>query len=99
MVQGNSVVKLSMAPGALRGHENRERIQVVKDHAGLVVFQSHGKSAREAVNRRTVRRSAERPSAEDDSTRCECSTAATGIRRCDWRWVFVFSGSALRRVV
>src|ERR1017187_32420 len=31
--------------------------------------------------------------------RCEHSTVAEGIRLCDWRWAFVFSGFSWCRVV
>src|ERR1035437_11200527 len=39
-----------------------------------------------------------RPSVEDTCYSCEHSTAAAGVRLCDWRWAFVFSGSFLGRV-
>jgi hypothetical protein len=57
---------------------------------------NHGAKQFSVVNeRRAVRRCADRPSAEDPyyTTACEDSMAATGIRPCDWRWAFVFSGS------
>ena len=83
-----------MALGATDGHENgrgRARQYAVINEPPGASLTTPANSIHEAMNRRAVRRSAERPSVI--SNRCEYSTAAAGIRLCDWLWAFVFSES------
>jgi hypothetical protein len=93
-------IKFGMALGATDGHENgrgrARQYAIIKEPPGASLT-TPANSIHEAMNRRAVRRSAERPSVI--TTRCEYSTAAAGIRLCDWLWAFVFSESLLRRVL